>query len=357
LISLGLNATISELVCSGNNDTLPKNRTKIEMLSDMKVEISAPARLHLGDLDPFALGRFGYAPILAIDEPRTIVEAEAANSLVLHGEEAEAAGTYGHRILEAFKLKGAEITIKKTSPRHSGFGSTTQLCLAIGVAVTRVYGLNPTLFELVRALKYTSTGGIYTFQKGGFVVSGGFRVKPDEKIFLRDEPLMPPLIFRSDFPDSWKFVIVRPKEAPKSPDAEVEEQAFKELQRHKAPSDLTHRAYFLLASKLLPALIEKDAVAFGAALTEIQVVVGRTYLPVQGSIFNPASQWLIPIIEESGAIGIGQSSWGPTLYGFTDSVQAAERIRKNIDEEAKGKAFVSTVGADNNGARIRIMSS
>ena len=322
----------------------------------MRVNVSAPARLHLGDLDPFALGRFGYAPILAIDEPRTIVEADEADSLVVHGVEAEEARVYAQRTLEAFRLKGAEITVRRVAPRHSGFGSTTQLSLAVGRALTQAHGLNPTIFELVRALRRTSTGGLHTFQHGGFIVSGGFRVKPDENIFLRNEPFVPPLIFRSDFPDPWRFVLVHPGEAPKSPDGEAEEKAFKALHKHEAPTDLVHRAYFLLAAKLLPALMEKDAKAFGSALTELQITVGRIYLPVQGSIFNPASQRLIPILERSGALGIGQSSWGPTVYAFVDSVGAAERIMDAVRGEVGSRASVSIVRADNRGALMRVMS-
>jgi len=323
----------------------------------MKVEVSAPARLHLGDLDPFALGRFGYAPILAIEEPRTIVEAEDADSLILRGEEVEEARTYAQRTLEAFHLKGAEITIRRVAQRHAGFGSTTQLCLAIGKAITSAHGLNPTVFDLVRTLRRTSTGGMYTFEHGGFVVSGGFKVKPDENIFLRNEPFMPPLIFRSEFPEKWRFVLVRPRRAPRSPDGEAEERTFKELHKHEAPTDLTHRAYFLLAAKLIPALIERDAGAFGSALTEIQVTVGRIYLPVQGGIFNPASEWLIPILKRSGALGLGQSSWGPTVYAFTDSVGSAELIAEKIVGEVGDRTVVVVVGADNRGALIRVTSS
>ena len=54
----------------------------------MSVRVSAPARLHLGDIDPFGLGRFGFAPILAIDKPRTIVEATKSNRLKVFGKEA-----------------------------------------------------------------------------------------------------------------------------------------------------------------------------------------------------------------------------------------------------------------------------
>jgi beta-ribofuranosylaminobenzene 5'-phosphate synthase len=320
----------------------------------MQIRISAPARLHLGDLDPFALGRFGYAPVLAITGPRTIVEAEEAECLEVTGLEADEAQIYAESILEAFNLKGAKVTVKATAPRNSGFGSTTQLCLAVGRAVTKAHNLDVPLLELVKALRRTSTGGIYPFQLGGFVVAGGFSVKPGERVLLREEPLIPPLIFRTDFPDDWRFVLARPLAAPKSPDKEVEEEAFSALRERKAPAELIHKGYFILAAKLLPALLERNAEAFGKALTEIQVTVGRIYQPVQEQIFNPASQWLIPILNRSGALGIGQSSWGPTIYAFTDSPEDAQNIAEKIEAEAQEKAEVTLVGADNSGARVEV---
>lgn len=321
----------------------------------MQVRISAPARLHLGDLDPFALGRFGYAPVLAITAPRTVIEAEDADRLHVEGLETDEARTYAQRVLDAFKLSGAKVIVKATPPRHSGFGSTTQLCLAVGRAVTKAHGLNVPLLELVKAVKRTSTGGIYPFQFGGFIVAGGFPVKPGEQIWVREEPLIPPLIFRAHFPEEWRFVLVRPLVAPQSPDKEAEEEAFSTLRGRKTPVELIHKGYFILAAKLLPALLERNGEAFGRALTELQVTVGRIYQPVQEQIFNPASQWLIPHLNKSGALGIGQSSWGPTVYAFTDSPEAAEQIAEKIRAGTSAKAEVTIVSADNAGARIEAL--
>jgi beta-RFAP synthase len=319
----------------------------------MRVTISAPARLHLGDLDPFALGRFGYAPVLAITEPRTVIEAEAsADGLDVEGVEKDDVRMYAQRVLDAFHLTGAKVTVRAVAPRNQGFGSTTQLSLAAGRAVTEAYGLDVPLIELVKALKRTSTGGIYPFQMGGFVVAGGLPVKPGERIWLREETLIPPLIFHEDFPEDWRFVLARPLMAPESPDKESEEVAFSTLRDRKPPAELIHKGYFVLAAKMLPALLERNAAAFGKALTELQMTAGRIYQPVQEQIFNPASQWLIPILNQSGALGIGQSSWGPTVYAFTDSPEAAQRIADTIAAEARGKAEVTLVGADNGGARI-----
>jgi beta-ribofuranosylaminobenzene 5'-phosphate synthase len=328
-----------------------------KIASAMRIQVSAPARLHLGDIDPFAIGRFGYAPILAIEEPRTVVKAEVADSLVVSGEEVEEAEIYVQRVLEAFKLKGAHVEIERTAPRHAGFGSTTQLSLAIGRAVTLAYGVDTSLHELVKSVRRTSTGGLYTFEYGGLIVSGGFKSRPEGGIFIRDDPLIPPIILRSCFPDQWRFVIVRPTIAPMSPDGEAEEQAFEKLLSQSPPVDLTRKAYFLLAAKLLPALMEKDAEAFGSVLSKIQETVGRIYQPVQGSVFNPGSEWLISMLKRSDeTLGYGQTSWGPTVYAFTDGADPAERIKQFVEAEAGERAAVSIVGPDNEGARVQALS-
>jgi beta-RFAP synthase len=303
-------------------------------------------------LDPFAIGRFGYAPILAIEEPRTIVDAQASDRVLVTGCARGEAQRYAQRIVDAFNLEGVCVTVHAVPPRHAGFGSTTALSLAVGRAVVRAHNLTVSLVDLVKALRRTSTGGLYTFEHGGFVVAGGFKVKPDARIFLRDDPHLPPLILRTDFPREWRFVTVRPFVAPMSPDGEVEEATFQRLQRLPPPVDLTHKAYFLLSAKLLPALRERDATSFGLTLTEMQIVIGRIYKPVQKGVFNPSSQWIVPILQKSGVLGIGQSSWGPTVYGFSDSHESAVRVSDQVKSEVGSRAHVQIVRADNTGARI-----
>jgi beta-ribofuranosylaminobenzene 5'-phosphate synthase len=298
------------------------------------------------------VGRFGYAPILAIEEPRTIVEAWPSDRVQTTGCAQEEVHRYAQRTVDAFDLEGVEVTVHATPPRHAGLGSTTALSLAVGRAITQAHGLDVSLVPLIRALRRTSTGGLYTFEHGGLVVAGGFKAKPDAGIYLRDEPLIPPLILRTDFPGAWRFVTVRPLGAPTSPDGEAEETAFQRLQRLPPPVDLTHKVYFLLAARLLPALRERDAESFGSALTEIQLTVGRIYQPVQKSVFNPSSQWIVPLLQESGVLGIGQSSWGPTVYGFTDSHGSAVRVSEQVKREVGSRAHVRIVRADNAGARI-----
>ena len=70
---------------------------------------------------------------------------------------------------------------------------------------------------------------------------------------------------------------------------------------------------------LLPALAEGDLATFGAALSAIQAITGRWFAPVQGGTFAPGpSEELVRRMAEWGASGVGQSSWGPAVYGIVD---------------------------------------
>ena len=89
---------------------------------------------------------------------------------------------------------------------------------------------------------------------------------------------------------------------------------------------------------LLPALAEADLTTFGAALTEIQEMTGRWFAPVQGGTFAPGpSEDLVRRMAEWGASGVGQSSWGPAVYGVVDGEDAGRRLAERV-RDALGTA-------------------
>src|SRR5262249_60448493 len=69
---------------------------------------------------------------------------------------------------------------------------------------------------------------------------------------------------------------------------------------------------------LLPAGAERDIETFGAALVELQTLVGRCFAPAQGGLFaRPELDDLVEVLRAEGLLGVGQSSWGPALYAFS----------------------------------------
>jgi predicted sugar kinase len=70
----------------------------------------------------------------------------------------------------------------------------------------------------------------------------------------------------------------------------------------------------------MPAIVEHDLTSFGQALEEIQRRVGEGFAPAQGGTFaRPEFETILEVMRIEGLKGVGQSSWGPTLYGFSDS--------------------------------------
>ena len=85
---------------------------------------------------------------------------------------------------------------------------------------------------------------------------------------------------------------------------------------------------------LLPAVADGDLARFGPALTEIQSITGRWFAPAQGGTFTPGpTEELVRRMAEWGASGVGQSSWGPTVYGIVEGEDAGVRLADRVRNE------------------------
>jgi len=85
----------------------------------------------------------------------------------------------------------------------------------------------------------------------------------------------------------------------------------------------------------LPAVVEHDLVSFGEAVSELQERVGNHFSPAQGGSYaRPAVESLVRFLKSEGLNGVGQSSWGPTIYGFTDSpIEQRVELRKHLHRQ------------------------
>jgi predicted sugar kinase len=104
----------------------------------------------------------------------------------------------------------------------------------------------------------------------------------------------------------------------------------------------------------LPGLAETDIEAFGAALTEIQEIVGAHFAAAQGGTAwtSPAVGRLTKRLAAAGAAGTGQTSWGPTGFAFTASEAAAQRLFHSFAGDATAEGLeLKVVRGRNSGAR------
>jgi beta-RFAP synthase len=306
----------------------------------VSVRIDAPARLHFGvlDLRGHRGRRFGGIGA-AVPVPCIQLEATRAAELSAEGPDAGRALTFARRFLEHHRIRGgAHLHLLRAIPAHAGLGSGTQLGLSVARALAELYGMSAEPTSLARAVDRgrRSAIGTWTFALGGFVLEGGRRPGSDA---------VAPLITRLPIPSSWRCVIVVPAGSPGlSGDAEV--AAFERLPE---PSEHeVERVAHLVLMQLLPALVDADLPGFGSALTEVQRVTGSWFSAAQGGAFaSPATQRLVERLAEAGAAGVGQSSWGPTVYGLAANEAEADGLMDRIRGElAPGTALFTTPFAE-----------
>jgi beta-ribofuranosylaminobenzene 5'-phosphate synthase len=326
------------------------------------IEVRTCARLHLGLLDNNGeLGRLFGSIGLAVNHPQLLLRAELSDRLVVEGLESERVRTYARCFIQRYGApSGARMNLVAGIPAHVGLGSGTQIALAVGAALARLAGLRLSTEEIALAAgRGVRSGiGIATFQHGGFVLDGGHRKATPDAVSSElqtgqpENSRIPPILFQQSVPRDWFFVIAIPTGQGIS--GERENNAFSHLPE-TAP-ELAEKVSRLLLMKMLPALVEKDIVSFGQALTRIQQIVGDCFAAVQGGRYsNALSGQLIEFLLKRGAVGAGQSSWGPAVYGLVEGKALARQVKKEV------QAFLGNLGTGqvlcvqprNRGAQIR----
>lgn len=321
----------------------------------MQITVKTVCRLHFGFMDLAGdLGR-SYGSIgVALENPRTVVAATKAKRLIIEKGDRKNILRFVRRFSEHYQLQtGARIQLLESIPEHSGLGSGTQLALAVTTALAKISGIDtdPRQISTVMGRGKRSGVGIACFESGGFIIDGGRKSGCSSSAH---DP--PKIIFRHDFPTEWCFVIAIPQTEMGLFGGE-EERAIGGLNPSRKISEEICR---LTQIKLLPALIERDIVEFGAALTEIDLRTGMFFEEVQGDIYRDrVARNLVEFMLRSGACGAGQSSWGPAIYGLVHETKTPSLAQKTRDfllrKNIRGQVLVSR--CSNKGAEITVRDS
>ncbi len=325
----------------------------------MRVEVVAQARLHFGFVDPSGTGarRFGGLG-MAIAEPRFLARVEPAPTLIVEGDDTDrVVAMAAHFCGEAGLRPRALIRVLETIPAHVGLGSGTQIALAVAASLARFHSLDLPPETLCRMMGRARRSGVgfHLFQRGGLVIDAGHDGGDiaDSAPPAAGHPsvaAVPPLAMRHEVPESWRVVLAVPPCEP-SISGEREEEAFRKM--GPLPPGTTEKIERLVLDRISPALAAGDLDRFGAALAEIQDLVGGCFAPVQGGSFHAATAPIVEHLRAAGAAGAGQSSWGPAAYGFAGSEAAAGRLRSSL-EAVMPQATIRVVRPCNAGAVISL---
>lgn len=286
--------------------------------------MTTPSRLHLGIIDMRGdLGRIYCSVGVAIDFPNVVVRARPAKELIVRGQNATETARYAKSFLRGLGIdRGAEILVDKSIPRHVGLGSGTQLALAIGHSLSKLFDVDIPIEEISLMLGRGAVSGIgtYAFKMGGFIVDGGHKLDEREAI--------PPLLLRLEFPSHWFFVVGIPKIGHGLSGRE-ERRAFRRppLMSKETSGEIARTVLV----QMIPALIEEDGMSFGKALTDLDLRVGEYWAQVQGGRYcDDVVEKGVEFLIERGAFGAGQSSWGPSFYGFVEGYRKAIELREAL---------------------------
>jgi beta-ribofuranosylaminobenzene 5'-phosphate synthase len=285
------------------------------------VSVTAPARLHVGFLDLHGgLGRRFGSIGLTLEGIGTSLRVEPAAETSASGPDAERALAAVRRLSEAWRIPPVRIDLAGAIPAHVGLGSGTQLRLAVGIGLARVFDMDAGTAEVARLLDRGARSGIGlgAFEQGGLLVDGG----------RSEDDAVPPIVARLPFPEDWRILLLL-DQARHGLHGAAEIQAFARLPPF--PEDLAAHLCRLTLMQLLPGVALADLANAGRALGEIQRAVGDHFAPAQGGRFaSPAVAEALGWLASEGIEGVGQSSWGPTGFALVEDREAARRLEAGM---------------------------
>lgn len=317
------------------------------------VTVRAPGRLHLGFLDPAgSLGRrFGSLGVVIDGYETTIaLSAAASDSVVASSPDASVEAERASACLHTLRQhSGCHVPLRmqlsQVLPPHAGFGSGTQLALAVGQAFARLHGLDVDTATLARWLGrgLRSGIGIVGFDQGGLLVDGGPGADGSPA----------PLLARLAMPEAWRIVVVQdPHHRGLSGPQERRALAALPPLPQASAAEVCHQVLM----RVLPGAACGEFALFAAGVTRVQQVLGEHFAPAQGgtAFTSPAVGRLVQWIggaQEHGA-ATGQSSWGPTGFAIVASQGQAEAVvaAARAADVADPALVVRIVGARNHGA-------
>ncbi|MEM3030261.1 MAG: hypothetical protein QXH27_00860 [Candidatus Micrarchaeia archaeon] len=305
----------------------------------MGVVVRTGSRLHFGLFDLNGeRGRCDGGAGVYLEKPGVEVEAEESKRTEVIAEERVA------EILAAARAFAPHrIIVRRSIPPHVGLGSTTQLLLAVAKACAP-HRRAP---ELARVVGRGGTSGIGTwgFAKGGLIFDAGHAFPSEKKSFLpsaasRAPP--PPLLARIPLPRNWLFVCSVP--SPKRIHGKLEKKIF--ARYCPIPSREVERAFAAAFSQIAPGALERDISLFGEGIVALQSI---GFKKIEWRFQEKATREAFTLLQKECA-GAGLSSFGPLVFGVTDSAKQARGLASFLPN-----AFVSRVR--NKGASIAHFSS
>ncbi len=299
------------------------NDSKVDDLarpSHQVVQITTGARLHFGLLSTTA--PFGGVGVM-IDRPVTAILIKPAESFQCTDQASERIVDIARRVgrIQGSDLPNCSIQVIRRAEAHCGLGSGTQLAMAVaeGLAVYRELSLAPEdLAARIAQRGRRSAVGVHGYLKGGLIYEGGDDARDLNTIQRRIE-----------IPDDWCIAIFRPLLSPLRVSGPLEQSHFDSLT--STPTAKQQRLAAIVQKQMIPAAERVDFARFVDAVQRYNYESGLLFKSVQGGPYNrPAVNELVDLSVSRGAVGVGQSSWGPTVFAWFEDADRAVAFQQSL---------------------------
>jgi beta-RFAP synthase len=312
------------------------------------IQIETAARLHFGLLDtapPF--GGLG----MMVDRPQTVLRFEPAERLIFDETLRSRGLPIAERLREYLQLDafpGVRVRTLQSAPAHCGYGSGTQLSLAIAEGLCRACRVEIT--PDVLAARIADRGKRSAVGIHGYFVGGLIFEQPARNQASHSAASINPVASRVPVPPQWRVVLARPRNAIPAVSGDREAHEFSKLQPN---CECRRRLTKLIEHDILPAVRGGDFYGFASALSQYNHDSGLLFAAVQGGPYNGREVTdLIEQLRSVGGVGVGQSSWGPGVFAWCESDAQAAELADKLDRNAVLARIVRPV---HTGRRIELV--
>ena len=312
------------------------------------IEVTTPSRLHFG---MFSFGRidvrqFGGVGVM-IDRPGVHLRITPAAKFAAVGPMLQRTAAVVDRLTNCWRLDAppaCQIEILNSPPEHAGLGTGTQLELAVTAGLNAFRGGDPLSAAQLAQLSgrgARSAIGTHGFLLGGLLMESG--KLPGEVIS--------PLEKRLVLPDVWRFVLIVLPGAGLA--GEAERRAFSSLP--SVPPEVTDQLRAEVARQMLPAALDGQFDRFGESLYRFNRQAGKCFAASQGGPY--ATTQIADLIERlrgEGVRGVGQTSWGPSVFALVEQEAAAHELVRRLSCDLPPQTTCFVTRPANSGAILNI---
>ncbi len=313
-----------------------------------EIEIVAPSRLHFGLLS-FGQSerRFGGVGAM-IATPCVRIRMTPAEQLTAAGPHADRCLEFARRWSQFHRWStelGCRIEVIESPRAHMGLGTGTQLGISIAAGLSALFDVpmaSPAELAISVGRGRRSAVGTHGFGEGGLIVDGG--KSPRDAISA--------LHCRLDIPHDWRFVMICPHEAVGLFGNDEQET----LQSLHMPAKTTDELQAIVRDAMIPALAQHDFGAFSESVYRYGRMAGQCFAERQGGPYNgPLLTEIVETIRSLGVTGVGQSSWGPTIFSLLPDQAAAELLVDRLSRIYDHQTHDIWISAPNNtGAKLTV---